>query len=93
LPDGAIRPFTAGAVQGFLIHRNDQFWALSRVCTHMGCTLRANRQEGIFACPCHGAEFDLLGHFSNPREYHLTLPPLPPVLTRVRGDTVEVFGA
>jgi nitrite reductase/ring-hydroxylating ferredoxin subunit len=93
LPDGAIRPFTAGAVQGFLIHRNGQLRALSRVCTHMGCVLRVNREEGIFACPCHGAEFDLQGHFSNPQEYGRTLPPLPPILTRVRGETVEVFGA
>jgi nitrite reductase/ring-hydroxylating ferredoxin subunit len=93
LPDGAIRPFTAGAVQGFLIHRNGQLRALSRICTHMGCTLRANGAEGVLACPCHGAEFDLQGHFSNPQEYGRTLPALPRILTRVRGETVEVFGA
>jgi nitrite reductase/ring-hydroxylating ferredoxin subunit len=92
LPDGAIRPFTAGGVQGFLIHHHGQLRALSRICTHMGCALRVNREEDVFACPCHGAEFDLQGHFSNPSEYGRTLPALPPILTRVRGETVEVFG-
>lgn len=92
LPDGAIRPFTAGAVQGFLIYRNGQVRALSRVCTHMGCVLRVNRSEGVFACPCHGAEFDFQGHFHNPSEYGRSLPPLPSIRTRVTGETVEVFG-
>ena len=92
LLNGTIHPFTAGAVQGFLLYRNDRLWALSRVCTHMGCTLRISRTEGVLSCPCHGAEFDLQGQFSNPAAYHRTLPPLPPIATRVRGQTVEVLG-
>jgi nitrite reductase/ring-hydroxylating ferredoxin subunit len=93
LPDGTIRPFTAGAVQGFLIHRNGQLQALSRICTHMGCTLQVNRAEQTFECPCRGAEFDLGGRLiSGDEEYHRPLPPLPPIRTRVRGETVEVFG-
>ncbi len=41
LPDGAIKPFTAGAVQGFLINRGGQIHALSRVCRsrHGFCSL------------------------------------------------------
>jgi cytochrome b6-f complex iron-sulfur subunit len=93
LPDGAIRPFTAGAIQGFLIHRNGELRALSRICTHMGCALQVNRAEQTFECPCHGAGFDLLGHIHNLGEYGRTLPPLPPIMTRVQGETVEVFGA
>jgi nitrite reductase/ring-hydroxylating ferredoxin subunit len=93
LPDGAMRPFTAGAVQGFLIRRNGQLWALSRVCTHMGCTLQINRAEQTFECPCHGAEFDFQGHLHNLGKYGQVLPSLPPIKTRVKGETVEVFGA
>jgi nitrite reductase/ring-hydroxylating ferredoxin subunit len=93
LPDGAIHPFTAGAVQGFLMYRNGQLRALSRICTHVGCVLRVNREEGVFACPCHGAEFDLWGHFHNPSKHGRALPPLPPIRTRIQGETVEVFGA
>jgi nitrite reductase/ring-hydroxylating ferredoxin subunit len=93
LPDGTIRPFTAGAVQGFLIHHKGELRALSRICTHMGCTLRINRAEQSFECPCHGAEFDLGGRLIvGPGEYHRPLPPLPPIRTRVKGETVEVFG-
>jgi hypothetical protein len=32
LPEGTIRPFPAGAVQGFLIHHNGRLRALSSVC-------------------------------------------------------------
>src|SRR5205807_8565854 len=92
LPEGTVRPFTAGAVHGFLLHRNGQLQALSRVYTHMGCTLRVKRSEKTFECPCHGAEFDLQGQIHNPRKYDRFLPPLPPVMTRVRGESVEVFG-
>jgi Rieske Fe-S protein len=92
LPDGTIRPFTAGAVQGFLIYRHGQLRALSRICTHMGCALRVNRAEQTFECPCHEAQFDLQGHLHNPGEYGRTLPPLPAIMTRVKGETVEVFG-
>lgn len=34
-------------------------WALSTVCTHLGCIVK---QEGSgFACPCHGSQFKLDG--------------------------------
>lgn len=92
LPDGSIRPFTAGAVQGFLIHRKGNVRAMSRICTHMGCALKFERNEQAFVCPCHGAEFDLQGHSRyGPGGYGSALPPLPGIKTRVNGGTVEVW--
>jgi nitrite reductase/ring-hydroxylating ferredoxin subunit len=92
LPDGAIRAFTAGGVQGFLIHHNGQFHALSRVCTHMGCILHMNHAEQTFECPCHAAKFDLRGHLTyGPGQYDEPLPPLPPLRTRVSGGTLPRF--
>ncbi len=76
LPDGAIKPFMAGAVQGFLINRGGQIHALSRVCTHMGCLLRFSSDEQAFVCPCHGAEFNLHGDLRyGPDKYGQALPP------------------
>jgi cytochrome b6-f complex iron-sulfur subunit len=33
---------------------------LSAVCTHLGCTIR--KAEDGFQCPCHGSQYDQLGH-------------------------------
>ena len=91
-PDGTIRAFTAGGVQGFLIHHGGELYALSSVCTHMGCTLQANRARQTFDCPCHEAKFDLGGRLTfGPGQYGEPLPPLPSIRTRVSGETVEVF--
>ncbi len=92
LPEGAIQPFTAGSVQGFLINNGGHIRALSRICTHMGCTLTFVRDEQAFMCPCHGAEFDMYGQVRyGPHQYTQKLPPLPPLGVRVTGEAVEVW--
>ncbi|HTH56501.1 MAG TPA: ubiquinol-cytochrome c reductase iron-sulfur subunit [Cyclobacteriaceae bacterium] len=35
--------------------------ALSRVCTHQGCTVSYNSTGKNFVCPCHGGVYDLKG--------------------------------
>lgn len=85
---GAVYPFTAGAVQGFLINQGGELRALSRICTHMGCTLQFRQRESAFVCPCHGAEFDLQGELR--WQYAIPIRPLPPIDVRVRGEFVEV---
>lgn len=37
------------------------FYALSAVCTHLGCITNWKPDEGIVACPCHGSKFDKEG--------------------------------
>lgn len=92
LAEGAIQPFTAGAVQGFLINRGGHIHALSRICTHMACTLNFHGDEQAFVCPCHGAEFDMRGNvLYGPHKYDQKLPPLPKIETRVNGQSVEVW--
>jgi len=93
--EGAVLPFSAGAVQGFVLNRNGQYQAISRVCTHMGCFLRYAKADNALQCPCHGAEFDLNGTMlSGPGGYISTteLPPLPTLHVRVNGTSVEVYG-
>jgi len=36
-------------------------FALSAVCTHLGCITRFVSDEKCIACPCHGSRFDLEG--------------------------------
>jgi nitrite reductase/ring-hydroxylating ferredoxin subunit len=91
-PHGGIKPFTAGNVQGFLIKQHGEFRALSRVCTHMGCTLDFKAEERAFVCPCHGAEFSLSGQIRDgPHGYALRLAPLPQITVRQRNGAIQVW--
>ena len=37
-------------------------YALSAVCTHLGCITRFLSDQNVIACPCHGSRFDLEGN-------------------------------
>ncbi|MDH3327740.1 MAG: ubiquinol-cytochrome c reductase iron-sulfur subunit [Desulfobulbaceae bacterium] len=37
------------------------FLALSRTCTHLGCSVPWDEEQGKFVCPCHGSTFSLTG--------------------------------
>ena len=53
---------------GVWIIRNDQgLYALSTVCTHLGCTPNWLAAEQKFKCPCHGSGFRFSGmNFEGP---------------------------
>jgi cytochrome b6-f complex iron-sulfur subunit len=38
------------------------FYAVSAVCTHLGCITNWKSDQGIIACPCHGSKFDREGN-------------------------------
>ncbi len=42
------------------------FLALSRKCTHLGCTIPWIAKEKNFACPCHSSVFDIRGEVISP---------------------------
>ena len=42
--------------------REGYFYALSAVCTHLGCIANWKQDAGIVACPCHGSKFDRDGN-------------------------------
>src|SRR3990172_7213935 len=37
--------------------REGYFYALSAICTHLGCIANWKPEDGIIACPCHGSKF------------------------------------
>ncbi len=45
----------------YLVHTEEGYFALSMVCTHLGCLTAWNQDLGIIACPCHGSKFKRTG--------------------------------
>jgi len=45
----------------YIVHSKEGFFALSAVCTHLGCLTAWKPDLGIIACPCHGSKFNREG--------------------------------
>jgi cytochrome b6-f complex iron-sulfur subunit len=58
----AVNSVTMDVNSGIYIVRAEEgFFALSAVCTHLGCLTAWNQDLGIIACPCHGSKFTRTG--------------------------------
>jgi cytochrome b6-f complex iron-sulfur subunit len=97
LPDGAVRPFTAGAVAGFVSRAEGQPHAVSAICTHQGCRLSVaspgSHEAGrpaTLVCPCHGATFAANGTVLAHR-LPIALTALPVLNVREAGGVVQVY--
>ncbi|MBI5814811.1 MAG: Rieske 2Fe-2S domain-containing protein [Nitrospinae bacterium] len=45
-----------------IIRPNEQeLYALSAICTHLGCVVKWNEASKELQCPCHGGRFDVKG--------------------------------
>jgi len=69
---GAVNKFEPNSVTAFVRGRfylarleDGGFLALSRKCTHLGCTVPWVEKEMKFACPCHASAFDITGDVIN----------------------------
>jgi cytochrome b6-f complex iron-sulfur subunit len=51
------------APPAMLVHTEKGFYALSLVCTHLGCTVEKKDQG--FACPCHDSRYDTQGNVTH----------------------------
>jgi cytochrome b6-f complex iron-sulfur subunit len=66
---GAVERFAPNSVTAFVKGKfylarleDGGFLALSRTCTHLGCSVPWIEKEMKFACPCHGSAFDITGN-------------------------------
>ncbi len=81
IPAGPVESFAPATVTAFprgqfYLARLEGggFLAISRQCTHLGCTVPWVEEEKRFACPCHGSSFDITGgvvHAPAPRALDL----------------------
>ncbi len=65
---GRVESFNPGDVKAipeamaYLSRLEDgSFIALSKTCTHLGCTVPWDQARQSFVCPCHGSTFDRTG--------------------------------
>ena len=81
---GNVSSFAVDTVTAFVRGRfylarlpDGGFLALSRKCTHLGCTVPWVSSEKKFVCPCHGSVFDIKGEVLNsPAPRPLDIHPL-----------------
>jgi cytochrome b6-f complex iron-sulfur subunit len=66
---GAVERFAPNSVTAFVRGKfylarleDGGFLALSRTCTHLGCSIPWVEKKMKFACPCHGSAFDITGN-------------------------------
>jgi cytochrome b6-f complex iron-sulfur subunit len=64
-PAGSVTPFEAGRFYVVRLH-DGGFLAVYRRCTHLGCAVPYDPEQGRFVCPCHGSAFELDGDVLNP---------------------------
>ena len=43
--------------QVYVVRTENGFYAVSAVCTHLGCVTQWKPELGLIACPCHGSKF------------------------------------
>jgi cytochrome b6-f complex iron-sulfur subunit len=70
---GPLDSFLPGTVTAFVRGKfylarlaDGGFLALSRTCTHLGCTVPWVAKENKFICPCHSSQFDITGEVISP---------------------------
>ena len=63
----ALNTVTAFPMGHFYLCRLEDggFLALSRKCTHLGCTVPWMEEDRKFVCPCHSSAFDIRGNVIN----------------------------
>jgi cytochrome b6-f complex iron-sulfur subunit len=87
IPVGAAKEVHFNNIPIVVVNRRGKgYIALSRVCTHLGCLVNYDRDEEIFICPCHAAQFTQEGlRIRGPAPR-----PLEMIATREEGDEIII---
>lgn len=48
--------------QVYIVRTPAGFYAVSAVCTHLGCITQWNPEDNLIECPCHGSKFQRNGN-------------------------------
>jgi cytochrome b6-f complex iron-sulfur subunit len=62
LPNGKSKVVVIGGKPVIVVRTNEEVFALSAVCTHLGCIVKWDVSLNRLICPCHAASFDLNGN-------------------------------
>lgn len=86
LPVDTAKDLMIGLTPVIIINTRDKgFLAFSKVCTHLGCLVKFDKERQLFICPCHAGLFDLEGKvLSGP-------PPKPLQKFSVRVEGVDLI--
>jgi cytochrome b6-f complex iron-sulfur subunit len=55
-PPGSVTQDSQSGI--YVVHAPEGIYAMSAVCTHLGCLTAWKPELGIIACPCHGSKFN-----------------------------------
>jgi cytochrome b6-f complex iron-sulfur subunit len=73
----------------YLMNPEEEPYALSGRCTHLGCTVHFDPVSSQFKCPCHGSRFDRSGRrVAGPATRDLSRVP---VIKKENGDLVVIL--
>lgn len=85
-PDDGVYENFKGTQQVWIVRRKGKLFALSTICTHLGCIPNWLTNDAKFKCPCHGSGFYMDGvNFEGPAPR-----PLERHRIYLEGDTVMV---
>ena len=60
-PEGTSTYVPTGRM--YVTNAQNNYFALSQKCPHLGCRVGFCKSSGRFECPCHGSVFDLAGEY------------------------------
>ena len=58
-PPGSVTPDAQSGL--YVVHGPEGIYALTAVCTHLGCVTAWRPELDMVACPCHGSKFHIDG--------------------------------